>query len=61
MNKFDVGDTGVVLNGNFFLELLNGGGSEEVDFNRERLLFRGGFKVQFDHLKNLSNYDEYLT
>ena len=45
MNKFDVGDSGVVLNCNFFLELLNGGGSEEVDVNRERLLFRGGFEV----------------
>jgi len=45
VNKFDVGDSGVVLNCNFFLELLNGGGSEEVDVNRERLLFRGGFEV----------------
>ena len=39
MDELDVGNGGVVLDGNFFLELLDGCGSGEVDVKGEGLLF----------------------
>ena len=52
MDEFDVGDCCVALVGHLLLELLDSFGDVEIDLDLQGLLFRGGFEVKLDHLKN---------
>ena len=58
MDEFDVWDGGVGVVSDLLLELFDIGDCWEVDIERERLLFGGGFEEEFYHLKKYQILDE---